>query len=292
MDPQLVVENESGKSMHLIDFFIENLDQNRMQIIDFFFAQLNADKLLYDNLDLLHKNVVIQDKEEISKIEFLLKKRIAINFLNYDAKNILKENKDSCDSVTIDDKLVKCYSEIFQEFKNLSKILISQFINVDGKIRKKHMISINNKADIDLLRFCSFFESLEKTRLPSEVYINIEDQSKISGIIEDVQKINGENGLKISINNTNISKDDISDIFDNIKEGARITYINFVNDFKDSETKYHLENIAQKAIEQKVLLSVILNGDELLKDRKSSDPATTLQATQCKLSEKDNQPQL
>ena len=36
MDPQLVVENESGKSMHLIDFFIENLDQNRMQIIDFF----------------------------------------------------------------------------------------------------------------------------------------------------------------------------------------------------------------------------------------------------------------
>lgn len=137
----------------------------------------------------------------------------------------------------------------------------------------------------------SFFESLEKKRLPSEVYINIEDRSKISGIIEDVQKINGENRLKISINNTNISKDDITDIFDNIKEGARITYINFVKDFKDSKTKDHLENIAQKAIEQKVLLSVILNDDDLLKDIKLSDPATTLQPKQCTLSEKDNQPQ-
>lgn len=158
MDPQLVVENESGKSMHLIDFFLANFDQNRKQIIDFFIAQLNADKLLYDNLDLLHKNAAIQDNEEMNKIEFLLKKRVAINFLNYDAKNILKENKDSCDSVTIDDKLVKCYSEIFQEFKNLSKILISQFINVDGKTSQKHRISINNEKDIALLRFCLFLK--------------------------------------------------------------------------------------------------------------------------------------
>ena len=36
-----------------------------------------------------------------------------------------------------------------------------------------------------------------------------EDPSKIADIIEDVQKISGENILKISIDNNNISKDDV-----------------------------------------------------------------------------------
>ena len=46
--------------------------------------------------------------------------------------------------MTIDDELVKCYSEIFKEFKDLneseSQIIIS--INV------KHTIVINNETDI------------------------------------------------------------------------------------------------------------------------------------------------
>ncbi len=292
-DPQAAVENKSGKSMPLVYSFLANLGQNvspsnqeRKKIIDFFSAQLNADKPLYDNVKLLYESSMEQDEAKIKYRKFLLDKKIAINLLNYDGKKIFNKEINSLNHKRIYDKYEVRYSDIFQKFKELDKFARSQIIKSDTCKSNKHTITINNETDISLLRFCSFFESLEKKRLTCEVNINIEDPSKIADIIEDVQKISGENRLKISIDNNNISKDDVSNIFNKIEEGAKITYINFKEEFKVSETKSHLEDKNRK-----VPFPVYLKGNELPKDRESIDPDTILEANKYESLERGGSPQ-